>query len=1061
MIGTWNVRTLRDNEHNQCPERKTGLIARELARYNIDIAAISETHLSDSGELCEQLGGYTYYWSGKPASEKAESGVGFAIRNNLVRSLTELPKGISDRIITLRLQLTSKKYLHLISAYAPTLPSPDEEKNRFYQELRNVLQEIPSADKILLLGDFNARVGGDFNAWNGVIGRHGIGKCNSNGLHLLTLCAEFDLCLTNTCFRLPEKYKTTWMHPRSKHWHLLDYVIVRKKDLADVLITRAMRGAQGWTDHRLVRSRLNITLKAPRRASHKIPTKLSCKILVHDRVTRMKLDDAFGADGSLVTEPASVDEQWDTYATKLRGCALEVLGKPQKKNQDWFDDSDVEIRKLVNDFRASLRSHDANRRKAAHYNLKVQVRALKDKWWVDKANEMQLYADTNQIGRFFECLKTIFGPKSRKIAPIYDKDKICRLTQECDILARWAEHFKEVLNPEHQSTDIPYIETLADLPTDELLANAPSYAEFTAALDKLKNGKTAGLDNLPSELYKYGGPHIKSSLFALILKIWECEKIPQDWKDASICKLYKGKGDISDCSSHRGISLLSAAGKVLAHIINNRLIHLAEKLLPETQCGFRPNRGTVDAIFVVKQIQEKSLEQHQPLFMCFVDLEKAFDRVPREALWIVLKKTGCPDKIVNLIRQFHDNMLAKIRHEDKLSEQFPVTCGVKQGCVLAPTLFSFYFAAVMNDATKACSGQIGLNSRTDKSVFNITRLRTKSRVNKLSILEILYADDVCMMANSAETLQTYMNLLNDSCRRFGLVISSTKTQVLQQPLRGLNADDYIIELDNKPLEIVSHFKYLGSQIRSDNSLTTEIAARIAKAASAFGKLNDRVWKSHDLKLQTKIAVYKAVVLSILLYSSETWCCYKADIRKLDTFHLRCLRTILRIKWEDHVPNTEILRRVKLPGIEALIMKHQLRWSGHIVRMDDSRLPKAVLYSELSCGKRRQGGQHLRYKDIIRRHLTACGIPSDRWEELALHRSEWRSTVHKSVEQFEQTRLMNLDVKRVSRKAQPKPVYMYTYNPAGQLYCAPCGRVFKAKFGFASHIRAYHNMDTDN
>lgn len=151
MIGTWNVRTLRDNEHNQCPERKTGLIARELARYNIDIAAISETHLSDSGELCEQLGGYTYYWSGKPASEKAESGVGFAIRNNLVRSLTELPKGISDRIITLRLQLTSKKYLHLISAYAPTLPSPDEEKNRFYQELRNVLQEIPSADKILLL----------------------------------------------------------------------------------------------------------------------------------------------------------------------------------------------------------------------------------------------------------------------------------------------------------------------------------------------------------------------------------------------------------------------------------------------------------------------------------------------------------------------------------------------------------------------------------------------------------------------------------------------------------------------------------------------------------------------------------------------------------------------------------------------------------------------------------------------------------------------------------------------------------------------------------------------
>ncbi|XP_049764393.1 uncharacterized protein LOC126092712 [Schistocerca cancellata] len=425
---------------------------------------------------------------------------------------------------------------------------------------------------------------------------------------------------------------------------------------------------------------------------------------------------------------------------RLRGCASEVLGKPQKKHQDWFDDSDPEIRKLINDFRTSLRTPDDNKRRAAHYNLKVKS----------------------------------------------------------DILSRWAEHFNDVLNPDHQTTDIPYIEALEDLPVEEQLADAPSYSEFISALAKLKNDKT-----------------------------------------------------------------------------------------------------------------------------------------------------------------------------------------------------------------------------------------------------------------------TYINLQNASYRRFGLAISITKTQVLKQPLRGLNADDSSIEINNKHLQNVSKFKYLGSQIRSDNSLTSEIAARIASAASAFGKLNDRVWKSHDLKLQTKIAVYKALVLSTLLYASETWCCYKADIKKLDKFHLRCLRSILRIKWEDRVPNTEILRRVKLAGIEALIIKHQLRWSGHIVRMDDSRLPKAVFYSQLSCGKRRKGGQHLRYKDTIKRHLTACGIPSNRWEELALRRSEWRSTVHKSIEQFEQKRVMDLDAKRELRKSQLKPVYTYTYNSAGQLHCAPCNRIFKAKFGFASHIRAYHNKDRED
>lgn len=198
------MRTLLDSEKNLCPERKTALIARELARYNIDIAAISETHLSESGELCEARGGYTYYWVGKPATEKAGSGVGFAVKNTIARSLVEPPKGINDRLMTLRLHLAHRKYLHLVSVYAPTLTSNDDDKVQFYEDLRDALQAIPSCDKLILLGDFNARVGMEFYAWKDVLGRHGIGKCNSNGTALLTLCAEFNLSITNTHFRLPE-----------------------------------------------------------------------------------------------------------------------------------------------------------------------------------------------------------------------------------------------------------------------------------------------------------------------------------------------------------------------------------------------------------------------------------------------------------------------------------------------------------------------------------------------------------------------------------------------------------------------------------------------------------------------------------------------------------------------------------------------------------------------------------------------------------------------------------------------------------------------------------------
>lgn len=1057
-IGAWNVRTLLDADTNSCPERKTALIARELGRYNIDIAAISETHLSDSGELCEQLGGYTYYWHGKPACERASSGVGFAIRNQIARSLQEVPVGISDRLMTLKLQTSTMKFLHLISVYAPTLPSSEEDKNKFYQDLRSVLRKIPPSDKVVLLGDFNARVGTEYQIWKGILGRHGVGSCNANGLELLTLCAEFDLCITNTYFRLPEKLKTSWMHPRSKHWHLLDYVIVRKKDVKDVLITRAMRGAQGWTDHRLIRSKLRITLKASRRTM-RTPIRLDASKLVHNKQLGKDLDAAFGTVPSYSGE-ASIDAQWRGFAAKLYETSLSIIGKPSKKNQDWFDNTDPEIMRLVEEYRRGLRStSNARDTRAAQRLLKARVREQKDRWWADKAKELQHFADTNQMGKFFESVQAVFGPKCRKTAPIYSRDKERRLTNQKDVLERWAEHFNDVLNPEMQSVDMTYVDTLKNRPISDELASPPDFSEYIMALRKLKNNKTPGTDSLPSEIYKYSGSNINNRLYELVLKVWESETVPQDWKDASICKLYKGKGQFSDCSSYRGISLLSTAGKILAHILNTRLSRLAEQVLPESQCGFRPYRGTVDAIFVVKQIQEKSLEQNRPLYMCFVDLEKAFDRVPREALWRVLHKTGCPEKFVNLIRQFHVDMMAKVRHENEFSEPFPVTSGVKQGCVLAPTLFALYFSAVLEDALLSCHGRIKLNIRSDKSVFDLSRFKAKQKIQQLPLLDVLYADDVCLMADSMEALQSYMDALSLSCRRFGLVISISKTQVLKQLPRDSGADPTDLTIDGKPLMEVSTFKYLGSQIRKDNRLASEIPTRIARAAAAFGRLTHRVWGSHDLKLSTKLSVYRALVLPILLYASETWCLYKGDIRLLDTFHLRCLRSILHVKWQDRIPNTEILRRCKVSGMEALLMKGQLRWCGHVWRMEDCRLPKAVFYSELSAGKRNRGGQYLRYKDMLKRHLHACNIPTDKWEDFASMRPEWRFRVKSGVKDFEDARLIDLDTKRHERKSRPKPSYNYTYNSSGQLHCAQCDRVFRNKFGFASHIRAHARNDS--
>ena len=127
-IGAWNVRTLLDRSTANRPERRTAFIARELARYNIHIVALSETRFADEGEITEKKAGYTFFWSGKKEEEKIEAGVGFAIKSSLINKLASPPKGINDRLMTVRLPLTDKKFVTLISAYAPTMTNPDENK---------------------------------------------------------------------------------------------------------------------------------------------------------------------------------------------------------------------------------------------------------------------------------------------------------------------------------------------------------------------------------------------------------------------------------------------------------------------------------------------------------------------------------------------------------------------------------------------------------------------------------------------------------------------------------------------------------------------------------------------------------------------------------------------------------------------------------------------------------------------------------------------------------------------------------------------------------------------
>ena len=196
---------------------------------------------------------------------------------------------------------------------------------------------------------------------------------------------------------------------------------------------------------------------------------------------------------------------------------------------------------------------------------------------------------------------------------------------------------------------------------------------------------------------------------------------------------------------------------------------------------------------------------------------------------------------------------------------------------------------------------------------------------------MLFAEDCALLAHTEEALQHIVTRFSDAAKNFGLTISLKKTEVLYQPPPRVAYSPPHISTNGTNLNAVEYFTYLGSVISNDVTFSKDLDNRLSTASRSFGRLAKRVWQSHALRLSTKIQAYTAAVVPTLMYGAETWVLYRKQIRLLERFHQHCLRSILGIKWQDHVSNEEVLKRASLPSIESILLQVQLRWAGHVTR----------------------------------------------------------------------------------------------------------------------------------
>ena len=220
------------------------------------------------------------------------------------------------------------------------------------------------------------------------------------------------------------------------------------------------------------------------------------------------------------------------------------------------------------------------------------------------------------------------------------------------------------------------------------------------------------------------------------------------------------------------------AGKVLAKIMLTRhLEHVVDFVMSESQCGYRLGCSTINMIFVARQLQEKCHEQHQGLYMAFVDLAEVFDTVNRDLLWNIMRKYGSLPTLVAIL-QFHTSMCTQVVMAVSQSSSFTVVFGVKQGCVLAPIIFNLLLVSMTLAFHRdlQSSDCIGIEYRLDGGLFNLRRLQAKIKTSSAMISALQYADDAALPSLTADGPHRSLDVMSETYLRADHEINATKNR---------------------------------------------------------------------------------------------------------------------------------------------------------------------------------------------------------------------------------------------------------------------------------------------
>jgi hypothetical protein len=600
----------------------------------------------------------------------------------------------------------------------------------------------------------------------------------------------------------------------------------------------------------------------------------------------------------------------------------------------------AEILRKMEERRVSKNQKEEGRYKKLKHEIQKLCREAKDKYYEDKCKEIEMLDKAhNQL--LYKKIKELRPKGNRMLQAIKSKQSKC-LLEEKEVMDRWAEYVEELYKDENRcEVDM---DGMVDLVNERY---SISSEEIEAVIRELPKGKACGNDKISAELLQGMGKKGIEVMTTLINKIYRSGYIPEDFRNSIFVPVAK-INRAQECGDFRTIALISHASKVLLHLIKRRIMPIIERQLGDSQMGFRKGKGTRDAIFQLRMISErvqqmniekemrgkkKTQKKPKKLYLCFVDYQKAFDRVKHDKLAEVMEKAGIPELERRLIINLYWKQQAVIRWNGEISRKVKVERGVRQGCVISPLLFNLYSEFMIREAMEDVEG-IGFGG------VNITNLR--------------YADDAILVADKRKKLQKMIDRLSHTCKEYGMDVNVKKTKVMvMNKLKTPTKLQRDASLENVPLEQVTTFKYLGSWITEDVRCEEDIKARVGMAKAAFWQ-NKEVMR-RNIRLSTKKKILNCYVFSILNYGCECWTWNKMMRKKVNAFEMWCYRRMLKISWKDKITNKLVLSRMqtRLHFVKDMI-RRKMEYAGHVLRGSSGLSHLQILEGNLE-GKRKQGG----------------------------------------------------------------------------------------------------------